>query len=129
MMLKACATMAEATEKVDTSLEALKRDPYDDVAKDDLLWSARTVVQCTVTLLQLADNYDIRKIINGAKQSQKTQDDLLNLEDLSNDDIAEFYDRFTAVREQSYLERYGMMLNDSGKETVSDRYQQTAASG
>lgn len=54
---------------------------------------------------------------------------ILNLADLSNADIAEFYDRFTAAREQNYLERYGTMLNDSGKATVSDRYQQTAASG
>jgi radical SAM superfamily enzyme YgiQ (UPF0313 family) len=57
------------------------------------------------------------------------RESVLRLKELSKDDIAEFYDRFTAVREESYLARYGTMLNDSGRETLRDRYQQTAATG
>jgi hypothetical protein len=30
-----------------------------------MLWSARTVIQSTVALLQLSDNYDIRKVALG----------------------------------------------------------------
>lgn len=59
--------MAEATSRIDEGLEALRSDPFDVKAKDDVLWSARTIIQSTVALLQLSDNYDIRKTINAAK--------------------------------------------------------------
>ena len=54
---------------------------------------------------------------------------ILNLRDLTNDDIGEFYDRFTAIREASYLERYGSNLSASGEQTVRDTYKHTAATG
>ena len=57
------------------------------------------------------------------------RESILNLPDLTNADIGEFYDRFTAVREASYLARYGSALNDDGKKTVRDRYQDTASTG
>ena len=78
-MLRTCATMSNATETIDKSLDALKQDAYNDKAKDELLWAARTVVQCTVTLLQLADNYDIRKIIQCCKDAEAEQNKLTSL--------------------------------------------------
>ncbi|MFT5685864.1 MAG: anaerobic magnesium-protoporphyrin IX monomethyl ester cyclase [Myxococcota bacterium] len=54
---------------------------------------------------------------------------ILNLPDLTNEDIGEFYDRFTAIREASYLERYGGSLSEAGEQTVRDTYQHTAATG
>lgn len=77
MMLKACGTMAEATSRIDEGLEVLKKDPFDEKAKDNVMWSARTIIQSTVALLQLSDNYDIRKTINAAKQSEVEQNKFL----------------------------------------------------
>ena len=54
---------------------------------------------------------------------------ILRLPDLTNDDIAHYYDRFTALRERSYLARYGQDLSDEGRAAVNDRYQHTAATG
>jgi anaerobic magnesium-protoporphyrin IX monomethyl ester cyclase len=54
---------------------------------------------------------------------------ILKLADLTNDDIGEFYDRFTAVREQSYLDRYGSMLDESGRESVRTQHQKSASIG
>jgi hypothetical protein len=65
--------MAEATSRIDEGLETLRSDPFDVKAKDDVLWSARTIIQSTVALLQLSDNYDIRKTINAAKASEAEQ--------------------------------------------------------
>ena len=57
------------------------------------------------------------------------RESILNLPDLTQDDINEFYDRFTAIREASYLARYGNVLSEDGEKTVRDRYQHTAATG
>jgi anaerobic magnesium-protoporphyrin IX monomethyl ester cyclase len=54
---------------------------------------------------------------------------ILNLPDLTQDDIAEFYDRFTAIRQASYLARYGSALSEGGEQTVREAHQSTAASG
>jgi radical SAM superfamily enzyme YgiQ (UPF0313 family) len=54
---------------------------------------------------------------------------ILNLPDLTNADIAEYYDRFTAVREANYLARYGNIIDERGEQTVRDRYENTAATG
>ena len=48
---------------------------------------------------------------------------------LTNDDIAEFYDRLTRIREESYLRQFGHALSSGGAEEVRDQYQQTAATG
>ena len=77
MMLKACGTMAEATSKIDEGLETLRKDPFDVKAKDDVMWAARSIIQSTVALLQLSDNYDIRKTINACKASEEEQKKLL----------------------------------------------------
>jgi hypothetical protein len=69
--------MAEATSKIDEGLETLRKDPFDVKAKDDVLWSARTIIQSTVALLQLSDNYDIRKTIQAAKASEAEQNKML----------------------------------------------------
>jgi hypothetical protein len=42
-----------------------------------VLWSARTIIQSTVALLQLSDNYDIRKTIQAAKASEAEQNKML----------------------------------------------------
>ena len=57
------------------------------------------------------------------------RESILNLPDLTQADIDEYYDRFTAIREASYLARYGNILPDDGEKTVRDRYQKTAATG
>jgi hypothetical protein len=69
--------MAEATSRIDEGLETLRSDPFDVKAKDDVLWSARTIIQSTVALLQFSDNYDIRKTINAAKASETIQAKML----------------------------------------------------
>ena len=39
------------------------------------------------------------------------RESILNLPDLSRDDIAEYYDRFTALRQRLHVARYGAALN------------------
>ena len=40
---------------------------------------------------------------------------ILNHDVLSDEDIEEYYQRFTTIREKTYLERYGKYLNQSEK--------------
>ena len=54
---------------------------------------------------------------------------ILNLPDLTQDDLTEFYDRFTATREASYMARYGTGLSDSSKAAVREHVEASAACG
>ena len=54
---------------------------------------------------------------------------ILNLPDLTPDDIAHYYDKFTEARERHYLKRYGGELDDEGRNTVSESFQHTARTG
>ena len=48
---------------------------------------------------------------------------------LSAADIEEYYQKFTLLRERSYLERYGQYLNDTGQQTVSEQMTDIAQTG
>ena len=48
---------------------------------------------------------------------------------LSPADIEEYYQKFTHLREQSYLERYGQYLNDTGQQTVNHQMTDIAQTG
>lgn len=54
---------------------------------------------------------------------------ILHHDVLSDADIEEYYQRFTEIRTQSYLKRYGVHLSQEGKETVEQRHEQTAETG
>lgn len=68
------AQMTESIGKLDEALVSIPQhvafldlDPLDKATKADLLWACRTALQETVTLLQMSDRYDIRKIVRAAK--------------------------------------------------------------
>ena len=48
---------------------------------------------------------------------------------LKAEDIEEYYQKFTQIRTDSYLKKYGMHLTEEGKEEVRRRYDATARSG
>jgi radical SAM superfamily enzyme YgiQ (UPF0313 family) len=54
---------------------------------------------------------------------------ILRLPDLTPDDIARYYDRFTEVRHRDYLARYGEKLSDESKAAVVESAQTIAANG
>jgi radical SAM superfamily enzyme YgiQ (UPF0313 family) len=57
------------------------------------------------------------------------RESILNLPDLSGPDIAELYDRFTALRQRSYLSKYGHELDAQQRDDVKRSFQHTAATG
>jgi len=54
---------------------------------------------------------------------------ILNLPDLSQEDIAEFYDRFTALREETQLGRQSAALTPEQEQQLVDEVRQCAATG
>jgi anaerobic magnesium-protoporphyrin IX monomethyl ester cyclase len=54
---------------------------------------------------------------------------VLNLPALTKDDIQYYYNRFTNVRENAYMERYGSALQDEDKALVRGSFQESAAVG
>jgi len=57
------------------------------------------------------------------------RESILELPDLSQDDIAEYYDRFTALREQQSIERAGTELSDEAEATIRESVQHVATTG
>jgi radical SAM superfamily enzyme YgiQ (UPF0313 family) len=57
------------------------------------------------------------------------RDSILSLPDLTPDDIAEYYDRFTALRERQSLERAGASLSDAAQATIRESVQHIATTG
>jgi radical SAM superfamily enzyme YgiQ (UPF0313 family) len=54
---------------------------------------------------------------------------ILRLPDLSQEDIARYYDRFTAARERSYLKKFGATFTDAQRQAVATNMQRIAATG
>lgn len=57
------------------------------------------------------------------------RESILNLPDLTQDDIAEYYDRWTKVRSAHVLKRYGPGLSPEQKELTVDLIEQCASTG
>ncbi len=57
------------------------------------------------------------------------RESILNLPDLTPDDIAEYYDRFTALRERQSLERADVSLSDAAQATIRESVQHIAETG
>jgi len=57
------------------------------------------------------------------------RESILSLPDLTADDIAEFYDRFTALRERQTLERASGSLSRAAKSTIRESVKHIAATG
>ncbi len=54
---------------------------------------------------------------------------ILNYPDLSAEDIATYYDRFTQLREQNYLQQFGTGLTASQQASLLEEFRQSAAIG
>jgi radical SAM superfamily enzyme YgiQ (UPF0313 family) len=54
---------------------------------------------------------------------------ILNLPDLTQGDIAEYYEKFTAAREKNYLRQYGNLLNYETQQLAVDNIKKSAALG
>ena len=57
------------------------------------------------------------------------RESILSLPDLTRDDIAEYYDRFTVLRERQSLERAGASLSDEAQATIRESVQHNASTG
>lgn len=57
------------------------------------------------------------------------RESILRLPDLSPEDIARYYDRFTEARQRHYLRRYGAQLGEEGRQAVRQDHSRCAASG
>ena len=57
------------------------------------------------------------------------RESILNLPSLSRDDIAEFYDRFTTLREESYLNRQSGRISAESERQIVHEVQKCAATG
>jgi radical SAM superfamily enzyme YgiQ (UPF0313 family) len=54
---------------------------------------------------------------------------ILNLPDLTKEDIEHYYNTFTEVRKQAYLSRYGSALSEENKALASKSFEESAAIG
>ena len=54
---------------------------------------------------------------------------ILNHDVLTPEDIEEYYERFTRLREQNYFERYGQYLTPEGKDSVTKHMNKMAETG
>ena len=54
---------------------------------------------------------------------------ILKLPDLSQEDVGELYDMFTALREESYLKKHGRTLTEVGRKKTNSQYSESAAQG
>lgn len=57
------------------------------------------------------------------------RESILKLPDITPDDIEEYYDRFTALRERLVLERSGTALSESARAAIADDVRHIAATG
>lgn len=94
------ARMTASIVKLDDALISIPQhvalldlDPLDKATKADLLWACRTALQETVTLLQMSDRYDIRKIVRAAKACAIENDRIAALAspDTLNDVVRAYY--------------------------------------
>ena len=60
---------------------------------------------------------------------QPTRTSILNHDTLTPEDIEEFYERFTRVREQNYFDRYGIYLNKEAEAAVTQQMNDCAKNG
>jgi anaerobic magnesium-protoporphyrin IX monomethyl ester cyclase len=54
---------------------------------------------------------------------------ILNLPDLTKEDIEHYYNRFTEVRKEAYMSRYGSALSEENKALASKSFEESAAIG
>jgi hypothetical protein len=54
---------------------------------------------------------------------------ILNLPDLTKEDIEHYYNTFTEVRKQAYMSRYGSALSEEHKALASKSFEDSAAIG
>lgn len=66
---------------------------------------------------------------NYLKLPANNRQSILNLPDLTKDDIEYYYNLFTKVRENAYMDRYGSALNAEDKALVSKSFEKSAAVG
>jgi radical SAM superfamily enzyme YgiQ (UPF0313 family) len=66
---------------------------------------------------------------NYLKLPANNRQSILNLPDLTRDDIEYYYNLFTKVRENAYMDRYGSALNAEDKALVSKSFEKSAAVG
>ena len=64
-----------------------------------------------------------------AERTANHRESILKLPGLTPDDIAQYYDRFTALRERQSLERADASLSDAAQATIRDAVQHNAATG
>jgi anaerobic magnesium-protoporphyrin IX monomethyl ester cyclase len=57
------------------------------------------------------------------------RESILNLPDLTKDNIEHFYDRFSKIRERNYMNRYGSLLSEEGKALSRKSFAEIAAAG
>jgi radical SAM superfamily enzyme YgiQ (UPF0313 family) len=63
------------------------------------------------------------------EREANNRESILSLPDLTNDDITEYYDRFTSLRERQSLERAGASLTDAAQATIRESVQHIATTG
>ena len=57
------------------------------------------------------------------------RESVLNLPDLSQQDIGRLYDRWTQIRQQNYLNKYGVALDEHGQQVARSEHEDSAACG
>jgi radical SAM superfamily enzyme YgiQ (UPF0313 family) len=67
--------------------------------------------------------------VNWLNLPANNRESILNLPDLTKDDITHFYDRFSKIRERSYMNRYGSALSEEGKALARKSFAEIAAAG
>lgn len=67
--------------------------------------------------------------VNWLNLPANNRESILNLPDLTKDDIERFYDKFSKIREQNYMNRYGSALSVEGKALARKSFAEAAATG
>eukprot|EP01088_Endostelium_zonatum_P016129 TRINITY_DN4231_c0_g1_i1.p1 TRINITY_DN4231_c0_g1~~TRINITY_DN4231_c0_g1_i1.p1 ORF type:complete len:1284 (-),score=450.24 TRINITY_DN4231_c0_g1_i1:34-3648(-) len=75
--MEATKELGAATQSICNDIATISTNPISKPAKKSLLMAAKTLMQRTVFLLQVADLYDIRQIIKFAQETKKYNDELV----------------------------------------------------
>jgi anaerobic magnesium-protoporphyrin IX monomethyl ester cyclase len=67
--------------------------------------------------------------VNWLDLQVNNRESILNLPDLTKDNIEHFYDRFSKIRERNYMNRYGSLLSEEGKALSRKSFAEIAAAG
>ena len=76
-MLELCREIRTSTEKIAEYLQLLRTDAYDQVIKEELLFTAKNCMVYTVHLMEVADQYDVYHVEKAGENIKMEQKKLL----------------------------------------------------